>query len=91
MPSLLSSVLFTVFIATAAFGRVEATDDSLHKVQMVAVTNGVTLEVLDWGGTGRAIIFLPGGGDSAHVFDQLAPELTAEGHIYGITQRGFGA
>jgi pimeloyl-ACP methyl ester carboxylesterase len=57
---------------------------------MVTVDNGVTLEVLDWGGTGRAVIFVPGGADTAHVFDQLAPKLTDEGHIYGITPRGVG-
>lgn len=83
MPSLLWNALFTVLMATAAFAKDEAADDSPHRVQMVAVDKGVTLEVLDWGGTGRAVAFLPGGADTAHVFDQLAPELTGEGHIRG--------
>jgi pimeloyl-ACP methyl ester carboxylesterase len=48
------------------------------------------LEVLDWGGSGRSIILLAGGGNTAHVFDDFAPKLTAHHHVYGITRRGFG-
>jgi pimeloyl-ACP methyl ester carboxylesterase len=58
---------------------------------MVAVDGDVQLEVLDWGGPGRPLILLAGGGNTAHVFDELAPKLTAFGHVYGITRRGFGA
>lgn len=76
---------------TVAFAQDKAADNSRHQVRMVDVDKGVTLEVLDWGGKGRAVIFLTGMGDTAHVFDDLAPKLTGEGHIYGITRRGFGA
>jgi pimeloyl-ACP methyl ester carboxylesterase len=48
------------------------------------------LEVLDWGGSGRPVVLLAGGGNTAHVFDAFAPKLTAN-HVYGITRRGFGA
>ena len=51
----------------------------------------VRLEVLDWGGSGRPVVFLAGGGNTAHVFDEFAPKLTADYHVYGITRRGFGA
>jgi len=47
--------------------------------------------VLDWGGSGRPLVLLAGGGDTAHVFDDFAPKLTAGCHVYGITRRGFGA
>ena len=47
------------------------------------------LEVLDWGGTGRPLIFLSGLGNTAHIFDQLAPKFTAKYHVYGITRRGY--
>ena len=82
-----------MLMATGAFAQNEdvTADLSPHKVQRVAVDKNVTLEVLDWGGTGRAVIFLAGMGNTAHVFDELAPKLTGEGHIYGITRRGFGA
>ena len=51
---------------------------------------GVRLELLDWGGSGRPLVLLAGGGDTAHVFDDFAPKLTASFHVYGITRRGFG-
>jgi non-heme chloroperoxidase len=66
-------------------------DPSPHTVQFVTVDKDVRLEVLDWGGSGRPLAFLAGGGNTAHVFDEFAPKLTANHHVYGITRRGFGA
>ncbi len=63
---------------------------SPHTVQFVTVEPGVKLEVLDWGGTGRPLVFLAGLGNTAHVFDQFAPKFTGKYHVYGITRRGFG-
>jgi non-heme chloroperoxidase len=67
------------------------TDSSPHKVQFVPVEEGVQLEVLDWGGRGRPLIFLAGNGDTAHAFDNFAPKFTGQNHVYGITRKGFGA
>jgi pimeloyl-ACP methyl ester carboxylesterase len=66
------------------------TDPSPHKVQFVTVEPGVKLEVLDWGGTGRPLVFLGALGDTAHEFDQFALKFTGNHHVYGITRRGFG-
>jgi alpha-beta hydrolase superfamily lysophospholipase len=66
-------------------------DPSPHAVRFVSVGDGVRLEVLDWGGSGRAVVLLAGGGDTAHVFDDFAPKLRTHNHVYGITRRGFGA
>ncbi len=66
-------------------------DSSPHTVSFITVDKGVKLEVLDWGGSGRPLVLLAGLGYSAHVFDQFAPKLTANYHVYGITRRGFGA
>ena len=66
-------------------------DQSPHRVQFVEVADRVKLEVLDWGGTGRALILLAGSGNTAHVFDDLAPKLTDCCHVYAITRRGYGA
>jgi len=66
-------------------------DPSGHQVQFVTVEKDVRLEVLDWGGTGRSIVLLAGSGNTAHVFDDIAPKLATFGHVYGITRRGFGA
>jgi non-heme chloroperoxidase len=66
-------------------------DPSPHITRFVSVDKDVRLEVLDWGGSGRPIVLLAGGGNTAHVFDDFAPKLTPQFHVYGITRRGFGA
>jgi hypothetical protein len=65
-------------------------DPSPHKTQFVTVNRNVKLEVLDWGGNGPPLIFLAGLGNTAHVFDDLAPKFTDKHHVYGITRRGIG-
>ena len=65
-------------------------DPSPHIARFVTVDKGVRLEVLDWGGSGRPIVLLAGGGNTAHVFDDFAPKLTTHYHVYGVTRRGFG-
>jgi pimeloyl-ACP methyl ester carboxylesterase len=57
----------------------------------VTVTPGVQLEVLDWGGVGRPLVFLSGLPGTAHAFDDFAPKLAKDFHVFGITRRGFGA
>lgn len=66
-------------------------DPSKHKVQFVKVEEGVQLEVLDWGGTGRPVVLLAGRGFTAHVFDGFAEKLTSSYHVYGVTRRGSGS
>ena len=85
IPVLLSASLLLPIHAIAQM------DSSPHKVQLVTVEQGVQLEVLDWGGSGRPLIFLAGAGDTAHRFDGFAPRFTGQYHVYGITRRGFGA
>src|SRR6202041_3244824 len=63
---------------------------SSPSVQFVSVGQDVRLEVLDWGGTGRPMIFLSGLGDPAHDFEGFTKKFTAKYHVYGITRRGFG-
>ena len=65
-------------------------DSSPHRAQMIEVEPDVSIEVLDWGGSGRTIVLLAGGGNTAHVFDDFAPPLTDRYHVYGITRRGYG-
>jgi non-heme chloroperoxidase len=68
-------------------------DPARHSVQFVTIDPDVKLEVLDWGGptSGRAVVLLTGLGNTAHVFDVIAPKLTERYHVFGITRRGFGA
>ena len=65
-------------------------DSAPHKAQSIAVADGVQLEVLDFGGAGRPLVFLPGLGNTAHVVDEFAPKLTAMGRVYAVTRRGYG-
>jgi pimeloyl-ACP methyl ester carboxylesterase len=63
-------------------------DPSPHKTARVTVEDGVRLEVLDWGGSGPALILLAGLSDTAHVFDEVAPRLTKRFRVVGVTRRG---
>ena len=45
-------------------------DPSPHVAQFVTVDNNVRLEVLDWGGSGRPLVLLAGGGNTAHLVIQ---------------------
>ena len=65
-------------------------DPSPHRSEMITVEQGIQLEVLDWGGTGRPIVFLSGLGNTAHIWDDFAPKFTDKHHVYAITRRGFG-
>jgi non-heme chloroperoxidase len=78
-------------VAAAKPSRAAWKDPSPHRVEFVSVDAGVRLEVLDWGGSGRAIVLLAGSGNTAHIFDDFAPKLTDCCHVYGITRRGYGA
>ena len=88
-----SVVSIVLMAAGAAWAQTPAEwqDSSPHYVQFISVQEHVKLEVLDWGGSGQAIVFVPGLGNTAHVFDDFAPKLTGAFHVYGITRRGFGA
>jgi non-heme chloroperoxidase len=65
-------------------------DPSPHAVSFVTVAEGVNLEVLDWGGSGRNVVLLAGSGSSAHLFDEFAPKLKDCCHVVGVTRRGHG-
>src|SRR5206468_8724524 len=65
-------------------------DPAAHSVQFVTVDRNVKLEVLDFGGSGRPLVFLAGMGNTAHVFDRFAPKFAATHHVYAITRGGFG-
>jgi pimeloyl-ACP methyl ester carboxylesterase len=64
-------------------------DKSPHK-EMVVTVNGVNLEYLDWGGNGETLLFLPGLGNTAHIFDDIAPQFAHHFHVLGLTRRGYG-
>ena len=64
-------------------------DRSPHESRF-ATLDGVRLHYLDWGGSGPALLFLHGLGDTAHIFDDLAPAFSDRLHVLGLTRRGHG-
>ncbi|QAY78273.1 alpha/beta fold hydrolase [Sphingosinicella sp. BN140058] len=58
--------------------------------QMVEVEKNVSLEVLEWSGSGRPMVFLAGFGGTAQDFDGFAEKFTADHRVVSITRRGFG-
>jgi non-heme chloroperoxidase len=52
--------------------------------------NGNRLHYLDWGGVGPVLLFIPGLGCTAHIFDRFAPRFTDQFHVMAITRRGHG-
>jgi pimeloyl-ACP methyl ester carboxylesterase len=63
---------------------------SPHQVRFVTVDSTVHLEVLDWGGSGRPLVFV-GCYLTAHVYDDIGPKLRDQFQVYAITRRGIGA
>lgn len=64
-------------------------DPSPHTAGFI-LTEGVRVHYLDWGGSGPVLVLLPGYLETAHVFDELAPRLTAHFRVVAMTPRGFG-
>jgi non-heme chloroperoxidase len=86
----LSSVLCIALAAAtpAPAQQTEWKDPSPHVVKSVTVDEGVQLEVLDWGGSGPALVLLAGGGATAHQYDDLGPALAARYRVVSLTRRG---
>lgn len=82
--------LATVCLIISVLLPVLATDTSPHTQRMVSVVPGVNLEVLDWGGHGPPVVLLTGFGNTAHIYDDLAPRLALDFRVFGITRRGYG-
>jgi non-heme chloroperoxidase len=80
--------ILLVTTASASAQQSEWRDPSPHAVKLVTVDENVQLEVLDWGGSGPALVLLAGLGATAHHYDDLAPKLTARYRVVGITRRG---
>src|SRR5688500_5455862 len=57
---------------------------------IVEVEDGVDLYVVDWGGTGPVLLFVPSWASTSHVFDQFAPVFTDSYHVLVMNKRGHG-
>jgi pimeloyl-ACP methyl ester carboxylesterase len=52
------------------------------------IANGARLYVAE-GGSGPVLLFMPGFGNGAHIFDSIAPAFTDHFHVAALTPRGF--
>ncbi len=64
-------------------------DTSPHTSGFVKA-NGIRLHYLDWSGNGPALLFIPGMGCTAHIFDRFAPRFADRFHVLALTRRGHG-
>lgn len=81
--------LLAVGLSFGLKGDAQWMDRSPHRSEFLTV-NSVKLHYLDWGGKGQSILFLHGLGDTAHIFDDLAPRFTNQFRVLGLTRRGHG-
>src|SRR5213592_1719977 len=82
-------VVMPMVIAVSVGAQSDRTDKSPHKPGFLTVNN-VKLHYLDWGGNGDTLLFLHGMGDTAHIYDALAPRFTNQFRVLGLTRRGHG-
>ena len=74
--SLLASFILLALLVGPLYSQSSAVwkDPSPHASRFVRIDKEVRLELLDWGGSGRPIVLLAGGGNTAHIFDDFAAE-----------------
>ncbi|HYH78812.1 MAG TPA: alpha/beta hydrolase [Longimicrobium sp.] len=87
--SIALAALLATSAGTAASQRAFV-DTAAHRVTRIGVAPDVRLEVLDWGGTGPALVFLGGFSYTGHVFDTFAPRFTDRFRVVTLTRRGLG-
>ena len=87
------TILGAFFLLTSSLlaqSQVGWVDPSPHTQRFVPVDPNTHIEVLDWGGSGRALILLSQLGQSAHIYDDWAPRLAHTYHVLAISRRGYG-
>ena len=57
---------------------------------LIEVETGVTLHVVDWGGKGDPLLFLPSWASTSHIFDAFAPRFADGHHVLVMNMRGHG-
>lgn len=64
---------------------------SASPVSKTIRVEAVRLEYLEWGGKGDALVFVPGGCETSHVFSDIAPAFSDRYRVLSLTPRGCGA
>jgi pimeloyl-ACP methyl ester carboxylesterase len=84
--SCVAGLLSALFVAAEVPCQTQD-DHSPHTERFVEIDQ-VTLHVLDWGGSGPDMVFLPGFGDTAHAFDSIAARFRSRFRVVAMTRRG---
>jgi pimeloyl-ACP methyl ester carboxylesterase len=61
------------------------------KSHVIKVEEGVDLHVVDWGGTGAPLLFVPGWASTTHTFDAFAPRFNNSYRVFVMDLRGHGS
>jgi len=77
------------YLSGGQTSKLEGDKSPHHKTGFITF-NGVRLHYLDWGGAGETLLLLHGMGDTAHIYDELAPKFTNQFRVLGLTRRGHG-
>jgi non-heme chloroperoxidase len=84
--ALLTPLLFV--LASPVFARGQGLQPvSTHTIE---VETEVTLHVVDWGGKGDPLLFLPSWASTSHIFDTFAPRFADAHHVLVMNMRGHG-
>jgi pimeloyl-ACP methyl ester carboxylesterase len=87
-----SWLLVLILLASSTtFGSSVTTARALQSTyhERLILANDARLSVVDWGGSGPVLLFMPGFGNGAHIFDSLAPAFVDHFHVLALTPRGF--
>jgi pimeloyl-ACP methyl ester carboxylesterase len=82
--------VYTLFSTGVVLAQERSLTDP-PETRFIHLEPGVTLELLDWGGTGEPVLLLAGLGNTAHVYQDFAHHFTTNHRVYGLTRRGYGA
>jgi non-heme chloroperoxidase len=88
---LMKGIVYYILFTCCVMCTTKNKSSSIPQLKFIEVAANVKLELIDWGGNGKPLLFLTGIGNSAHVFDDFAPQFNDNFHVYALTRRGFGA
>jgi pimeloyl-ACP methyl ester carboxylesterase len=77
-------LLLTSLAFAQSYGR---TPVSTHRIEVDA---GVSVHVVDWGGKGDPLLFLPSWASTSHIYDDFAPRFADAHHVLVMNMRGHG-
>jgi pimeloyl-ACP methyl ester carboxylesterase len=87
---LLSTIV--LFSCSPAYTQTSKPDKPVSpKTTLIQIRPDITLEVLTWGDAGESLVFLAGGGESAHSWTTFAPQFSSKYRVLAVSRRGFGA